>query len=146
MILILKKWFWNLISKILINIYKRVKQRLMRWKQIKNRNMRCVHRHLSCNDIHLFAELECLYTPWADISPCTRTCGGGFKVQVRSFSLVPKGTPLAEDCDGDLHRNKTCNLNACEFHFIFRIWCFIFFISFFFNKCVFLMFVYVIVL
>nr|XP_022307666.1 uncharacterized protein LOC111113667 [Crassostrea virginica] len=58
-------------------------------------------------------ELECLYTPWADISLCTRTCGGGFKVQVRAFSFVPKGTELAKNCDKDLYRNKTCNLNAC---------------------------------
>nr|XP_022307667.1 A disintegrin and metalloproteinase with thrombospondin motifs 18-like [Crassostrea virginica] len=58
-------------------------------------------------------ELECLYTPWATISSCTRTCGDGFKVQVRGFSLVPKGTPLAEHCDKDLSRNKTCNINAC---------------------------------
>ena len=61
-------------------------------------------------------ELECLYAPWADISLCTRTCGGGFKVQVRAFSLVPKGTELAKNCDKDLYREKTCNLNACEFY------------------------------
>nr|XP_022310101.1 uncharacterized protein LOC111115602 [Crassostrea virginica] len=58
-------------------------------------------------------ELECLYTPWATISSCTRTCGDGFKVQVRAFSFVPKGTPLAQDCGKDLSRNETCNINAC---------------------------------
>lgn len=72
------------------------------------------------NYIHLFAELECLYTPWADISNCTGSCVYGFKVQVRAFSLVPKDTPLAMDCDKDLYRNTTCALNGCEFSSIFR--------------------------
>nr|XP_022309718.1 uncharacterized protein LOC111115328 [Crassostrea virginica] len=58
-------------------------------------------------------ELECLYTPWADISNCTGSCVYGFKVQVRAFSLVPKDTPLAMDCDKDLYRNTTCALNGC---------------------------------
>ena len=113
-----------------IHIYKRVKQRITRWKQKEKRKLQRVHRHESLNDIHFLAELECLYTPWATISSCTRTCGDGFKVQVRGFSLVPKGTPLAEHCDKDLSRNKTCNINACEFYFIFRLSSFIFYISF----------------
>ena len=89
-------------------------------KKLKKKLHR-VHRDASLNDIHFLAELECLYTPWATISSCTRTCGDGFKVQVRAFSFVPKGTPLAQDCGKDLSRNETCNINACEFCFIFRL-------------------------
>ncbi|XP_048750431.1 uncharacterized protein LOC125662312 [Ostrea edulis] len=56
---------------------------------------------------------KCLFSPWMDLKPCSESCGGGRTIQVRTLLIVPDGTPLAKDCDGDLIRNKSCNIKPC---------------------------------
>jgi len=55
----------------------------------------------------LITEVANSWSTWAEWSPCSKTCGGGKKVRVRTCSK-------AGSCDGQDIQTKTCNSNTCK--------------------------------
>ena len=55
--------------------------------------------------------MECELLEWGEWSQCSRTCGGGRQVRVRSFTIPPVGDTVF--CDESLSEIRDCGTDNC---------------------------------
>ena len=62
---------------------------------------------------------NCVWAPWQNWCPCSKTCGGGVRTRKRK-KLVTES--CGGQCTGDSSYSKTCNTGCCPRHCIWGTW------------------------
>ena len=62
---------------------------------------------------------NCIWAPWQNWCPCSKTCGGG--VQTRKRKKL-KAESCGGECPGDSSYSKMCNTGCCPRHCIWGTW------------------------
>ncbi|XP_069586533.1 SCO-spondin-like [Ranitomeya imitator] len=77
-------------------------------------NCTCVNGTFSCTE-----EICPVYGPWADWSPCSVTCGGGYRWRNRTCT---EDSPGAVTCGSETHEEEECNSSACPVDCVLSDW------------------------
>lgn len=62
------------------------------------------------NDAVKKATTDCIYSPWSDWSPCTKTCGTGNRLRTRNATNAING---GAKCQGPFVEVQPCNTHQC---------------------------------
>ncbi|XP_077125438.1 SCO-spondin-like [Ranitomeya variabilis] len=77
-------------------------------------NCTCVNGTFSCTE-----EMCPVYGPWADWSPCSVTCGGGYRWRNRTCT---EDSPGGVTCGNETHEEEECNSSACPVDCVVSDW------------------------
>merc|ERR1712212_609276 len=58
------------------------------------------------------APIDCEWSEWQTLDPCSKTCGGGTMRQSRTIKTYPENG--GKKCEGQHIQTKACNTGICE--------------------------------
>ena len=64
-----------------------------------------------CNSHPCPIKVDCVWTTWSRSGSCSKTCGGGYHLYVRTH--LKKAENGGQICSGLSYKHEICNENSC---------------------------------